>query len=204
MLNTFNDITETLKRGVTLGMKTKVLYRDPQTSEVKELLQSFPENLAMTFCPKLTTQRVKPYGKAILVTGSTSDAHVAILQWMLACAEAKKVIPFPKFQGFIFYRATRVSKAAQLLGIGELVDAMEARCKSIARNQIHTDDVWRVYTDPDCAEYKEMVAKSVAKAIYENRLKAASQVRILRREMPHVNDDIKYELDYLKAYSKAV
>ena len=202
MLNTFNEITDTLKRGVPLGLKTKVLYKDPKTAEITELSASFPENLLLAFSPSLSTQRVKPHGKAVLFTGSTSDAYVDILKWMEACASAKRVVTFPRFQGFIFYRATRVARAAEILGIADLVDAMQARLNSLARHQVHTDDVWRVYTDLDCAEYKDMVVRSVARAIYEGRLKAPAQVRTLRREMPHVDDDIKYELDYLKAYSK--
>ena len=202
MLNSFKEITETLKRGVSLGLKTKVVHQDAQ-GQITEVHSSFPETLALTFCPNLTIKRVKPHGKCIVVTGATSESFVDTFKWMLACADAKKVLPFPKFQGFVFYRATRVLEAAKILEIPELEEAMLARLNAIARGQVHTDDIWKVYTDLACAEYKDMVIQSVARAIVEGRLRAPRQLRTLRYEMPNVNDDIKYEVDYLKACNKA-
>ena len=199
MLNTFKDITETLHRGVSLGTKTKVTYQNAE-GETTELFPSFPENLALAFSPALKTQRLKPHGKCIVLTESTPESYTDSFKWMLACAEAKKILQFPKFQGFVFYRTTRVLEAAKILSISDLVEAMDARLRSIASAQVHTDDIWKVYTDLACGNYKDMVVQSVARAIVEGRIRGASQLRSLGREMPHVNDDIKYEVDYLHAY----
>ena len=202
MLNSFPDITETLRRRghVSWGSKVKILHRD--TGEIQEITNSFPEKLALAFSPKLTAVQIPHYGKAILLSGATSDAYLAIFDWMLACAEAKTVPHFPKFNGFAFWRATRVSKAAHILEIQDLIDAMEARLRAIARLQVHTDDVWRIYTDLDCAEYKDMVAQSIARALFERRLKAFSNYRSLRYDMPNFDDDVRYELDCLEEGAK--
>ena len=201
MLNSFPEITETLRRRPHApGPRVKVLHR--ASGETTEIINSFPENLAVVFSNKLTTVQIPSYGKAILLSGATLEAYVAIFDWMLACAEAKTVLHFPKFNGFVFWRATRVSKAAQILEIQDLLDAMEARLRAIARLQVHTDDVWRIYTDLDCAEYKDMVAKSIARALFEKRLKAFSNYRSLRYDMPNFDDDVRYELDCLEEGAK--
>jgi hypothetical protein len=198
MLSSFKDITETLKRGVALGLRTKVIYQDGETGDVTELFSSFPENLALTFCPSLTIKRVQKHGKTIVVTGVNAGAYLSVFEWIYACADVKKVIAFPNFPDLVYYRAIYVEKAAKILGIAELVEGMRKRMASIARKQVHTDDVNKIYRDPACADYKEAVTQSIARAIFEKRVAMEGQVNRLRREMPHVNDDIKYELECLK------
>ena len=195
MLNSYREINITLSRSISLGQRAKVVHEDAGTGAKNIILDDFPENVATAFCKDLMSQRVKPHGKAILVTGATPEAYIAIFEWMKACAQLKKVLPFPKFPNYILYRATRVAAAAEILGLRQLVEGMNNRMKSIAKGQIHTDDVWMIYKDPDCAQHKDMVAKSLAQFIIKSPDKVHKSLHRLRREMPNVNDDIKYAID---------
>lgn len=58
---------------------------------------------------------------------------------------------------------------------------MERRLLGIARRQVHTEDVVKVYTDDELRGYRGMVARSVAVAVVEKRVKARNVVERLRR-----------------------
>lgn len=199
MLNSFREISKTLRRGISLGLRTKVMHQSGVDGEnVVELFTSFPENLALSFCRELSFKRVKPHGKGIVLTGANPDAYFEIFEWMYLCADQKKIVPFPWVGNLAFYRSACIAEAAKLLGIQDLVEKMQTRMENIAAKQVHTHDVYSIYADPGCAQYKDMVAKSLALAIHERRLKALNSVARLRLQMPNVNADIKAELEALR------
>lgn len=198
MLNNFREISKTLRRGLPLTLRTKVLYQAEPDAEIKVMFTSFPENLGLAFCSELTTSRVKGHGRGFLMTGVIEAAYNEIFCWMNACADGKRVVAFPYFKEHAFFKYACVAEAAKVLGIQELVVKMEQRLEGIAAKQVHTDDVYRIFTTECCAPYKEMVAKSIALAIHERRVKALNAVCRLRLAMPNINDDIKFEVEELR------
>ena len=200
MINSFKDIEETFRRGVSVNQMAKVVYQDAETKETQVIQERFPANLATAFSSILTTKRLKPYGSnVIVVTGATPEAYRQIFDGMSSCFMANRILPFPKFDMYIFYKATRVLAAAEILQIKDLQEAMQRRLNSIAGFQVSTDCLWALYTDLKCErKYKDMAVQSVAQALYEKRAKGYGHLMRFFREAPHISDDVYFSLSQLE------
>lgn len=156
------------------------------------LREGFPKQLATTFSglcrqtfPSLTAISAvdlsKPRGNSLILLGGYIEAHRAVLTWMLACCDGRGMQPFPHFQHLKFWKYTCVQQSADILQIEVLHTELSQRLDTIAKRQIHSDEIEAVYNlTPSGHPARMQAAESIGRALLERRLVARRAYEALR------------------------
>ena len=169
-----------------------ITYVNIQCDETR--IARLPQPLLQAFCPELQLSR--PY-KIVFIESQYLESTRLITEWMTACSEAGRIIPFTHFKEQPYFKYALIKPAAKALKFEALVQELNRRCINLAcRTQLHTEDVRAVYNLlPADVEgelsHREMASYSIYKSIKNNELKAKHAVEKLRKEIPALDHAIR-------------
>ena len=141
----------------------------------------------------------EPSTSSLLVNGGTPRALKLVLDWITTCCNDGKIVQFEISNEMGFIAVWQVYKMALILDIPNLQAQILLLLTHICSGEVHFQDCRQVFTstDPDKLKFQGMVAQSIARAMFDNRLRYRTEISMLRAEVPTFNDAVTKILDPL-------
>ena len=172
-----------------------LLVQHKADSSIEVLNLRCPLKMMTAFCPFLEVVDTD-YGKSIILSGATIEAFRYTCLWMDACCAARRKVEFTLPQDNLYIRCARLREATIVLQLNDEATKLEREMKNFERGQVHSDIIKRVYAiSPPCYQLRDRVAKSIATAYWEKRIKVKTMVWQIREEIPEFNADMNKVMD---------
>ena len=173
--------TSSIPKTPTIALLVRQSVNDPLTI----LDPVCPLTMVTAFCPFLKVVETEEHEKCIVLQGAMPEAFRYLCNWMQACCNAKRKVPFVLPTENIYVRCARVKDAATALRFDDVVRRCHLRMRDFEREQVHSDLITKVYSmQPPYVELRKRVANSIAVALWEKRLNVRHLIEQCRKEIP--------------------
>ena len=127
-----------------------------------------------------------PNASSVVLAVGHPVLYKHILGWILACCKEGKMLPFPNIKQPAFMRTWCAYSLTSALGIASLEASFAERLDAMVVDQVHYEDCRNIFTNahPDMLFLRPKVAKSIAMAYYEDRIRNRTEYSMLRAEVP--------------------
>lgn len=185
-----------IKFGLAQSKKVAILHQETDGAKATPIHSAFPKDLAMAFSGyvarafKPVQQSEAPVAEiqsesdlSVTIKGGKFHVVYEIFKWIFECGQAGKIIPFSWLKSPAFHNYSLVLLACEELEIDSLKGQVLIRMRDIAKVQVHSTDVERVFSSFDGPHRdKDMVCQSIGQALWDGRLKAYPAYQALFRQ----------------------
>jgi hypothetical protein len=136
---------------------------------------------------------VNPNVSSVVLAVGHPVLYKHILGWILACCKEGKMLPFPNLRQPAFMRTWSAYSLTSALGITNLEASFAERLDAMVVDQVHYEDCRYIFTNAhaDMLFLRPKVAKSIAMAYYEDRIRNRTEYSKLRSEVPEFCEAVR-------------
>ena len=186
--------TSSIPKTATIAL----LVRQSASAPLSILDPACPLRMMTPFCPFLEVVETEEHERCIVLqgAGALSEAFRYLCNWIEACCNAKRKLPFSTPTENSYVRCSRIKDAATVLRFEEILHQCHLKMRDFERGQVHSDIITTVYAmQPPHVELRERVANSIALALWERRLNLRHLIEKRRKEIPGFDRDVNTVMD---------